>query len=110
MNRRARLVSISVKSKQRRVWFNCKGVSGDRILILVDFQGKELTERPDFYILTAKDWTEVVYRRHGDKIKSGEIIMEDNCPVWPKQGGYRGHSAPVSDVAEFKEIWEKILG
>jgi len=107
------MVRIQVKAKQGNVWPNCKGVFGDQILVFVDYYKKEPNERPDFYILTADDWVNVIETRFGEQIKSGELVLDEhNVPVWMnqiKQGQpYKGHSTSVKDVVKYKDQWEKI--
>lgn len=107
------MVRIQVKAKQGTAWPNCKGVYGDDILVFVDYYRKELNERPTFYILTADDWIDVIKTRFGDKLNSGEIVLDDhNVPVWVNQvrhgRPYRGHSASVKDVVKYQDQWNKI--
>ncbi|MHA1304694.1 MAG: hypothetical protein ACTSPI_13430 [Candidatus Heimdallarchaeaceae archaeon] len=100
---------IQVKSKQKRSWPGCRGVSGDDILVLVDYQKKDDVKRPDFYILTAEDWLQLLHENYQDKIDSGELVIgEDNCPLWVKNN-YYGHSLPAKEVTEHLEKWDKII-
>jgi len=108
-----RPIRIEAKGKQSKQWPNCKGIADrNSILVLVDFEGKADTDRPDFYILTADDWLEFVkaeIRKRPDK----KIQLDsDNCPIWTTQvkGGkpYRGIGVEVKDVVQHKEAWPKI--
>ncbi len=97
-------VLVEVKSKQGREWLNVKGIKGKkRIQILVDFKGKDLLERPDFYIIDESFW-----RKYLEKIKDKlkEIIETEDriIPVWPD--GYRGVVLRSEDVKKYKERWD----
>lgn len=47
-----RMIRVQVKAKQGREWPGVRGIYGKGIvLILVDYQNKTHTQRPDFYIL-----------------------------------------------------------
>jgi len=101
-------LKIQVKAKQKRAWPGCRGVSGDDILVLVDYEKKADGERPDYYILTSEDWTDLLVSNYQEKIDSGELVIdEDNCPIWANN--YKGHSLPAKQVTEHKEKWEKIF-
>ncbi len=97
-------VLVEVKSKQGREWPNIKGIKGEkRVQILVDFKGKSLLERPDFYIIDESFW-----RKYLEKIKNKlkEIIETEDriIPVWPD--GWKGVSLRPEDVEEYKERWD----
>ena len=56
-----RMYRIEVKAKQGPVWPNCRGIATeDTFLVFVDFAGKIDTMRPDFYVLTLRDWGAIV--------------------------------------------------
>lgn len=113
-----RLLRIEVKGKQGDQWPNCKGIPNDQsILVLVDFQGKSDTQRPDFYILTFSDWKALmdlcvaeVKRKNPNQAIT---IDKDYVIVWSKQVNsreqpYRGIGLRPKQVEKFKEQWEKI--
>ncbi len=55
-----KVILVEVKTKQGREWPAVKGVKGfNRIQILVDYEGKDPLERPDFYILD-KDFRKTI--------------------------------------------------
>ena len=55
------MVRIQVKAKQSSEWPAVSGLyRQEDILVLVDYQKKELDERPDFYILNLKDWRALI--------------------------------------------------
>jgi hypothetical protein len=61
-----RLARIEVKAKQGAEWPACRGISGkNAYLVFVDYFKKSLDERPDFYVLSAKEWNIVVHRLVG---------------------------------------------
>lgn len=109
---------IEVKGKQGDQWPNCKGISDNKsILVLVDFKGKEDTQRPDFYILTVSDWIDVVEQCIA-KVKEKnpkEVVYRDenNVAVFESQRNrsgkpYLGMGIRVKDIEAFKERWDKI--
>lgn len=73
-----RMIRIQVKAKQKRQWPALKGVSGTGIaLVLVDYERKQLQERPDFYVLVPADWRALVRRclvKTG-KVEDGKVIL-----------------------------------
>jgi len=86
------MLRIQVKGKQGKEWPWIKGISGkDILLVFVDFENKKENERPDFYILTAKDWERLL------KIEK------------KKQGHDRPDIKPEM-IKECKERWDKIKG
>jgi hypothetical protein len=104
----SKYLKIQVKSKQGNVWPGCKGVSDDDILVLVDYHKKNQLERPDYYILTAQDWLNLIHSNFSKQLETGELkITDGNIPLWVKHN-YRGHSLPKRQVEEYKEKWEKI--
>lgn len=108
-----RPIRIEAKGKQSSQWPNCKGIAdAHSILILVDFQGKRETTRPDFYILTVEDWLSFVKREIRRRSDKGIKLDDDNCPTWTiqiKNGKpYQGMGMTVNDVLKHKEAWDKI--
>ena len=109
---------IQVKTKIEREWPGIKGVKGDNILIFVDFQKRELTERADFYILNAEDWAnfqserlKFYEKKHGvDSFK----VRDDGVVIWPAKtegkSDFVGIGVLAENVSDFKEDWEKIFG
>ena len=104
-----RLSKVSVKTKQRYSWPNVRGIADENtLLVFVDFKGKGMTERPDFYVLNVDDWKKVA-----KKIKKGDprarIKKEDNTVFWPsspgKNDGWPASSVAVASVIEFKDKW-----
>ena len=109
------MLRIQVKTKFGKVWPNCKGVSGQNIaLFFVDFENKADSERPDFYILTPKDWKDLVTETLRRDISRGAAVIDDtNTPVWVKQTtksgrSYKGMSVKVSQISAYKERWDKV--
>ena len=109
------LLRIQVKAKQGKVWPNCKGIWGeDMVLVLVDFEGKQDTERPDFYVLTSGDWVTLVKTVQADRIATGEVIIgNQNQPVFVRNIDRKGRpcegmGVSVSQVKTHREAWDKI--
>ena len=83
------MLRIQVKGKQGKEWPLVKGISGkDIFLVFVDFENKKENERPDFYILTVKDW--------------GKLLGSEE-----KKQGPRPDIKPEM-IKEYKERWDKI--
>jgi hypothetical protein len=129
-----RMIRVQGKAKQNKVWPASKGVYGsDIILVLVDYQHKAATERPDFYILTPADWVQIVIDTLTDKgwrgpdgsgpgdwvrVVTGPLsdagkvndpvvkLSPEYIPTWPD--AFIGMSLTAKQVAPFKEAWEKI--
>ena len=111
------LLRIEVKGKQGKDWPNCKGIYGSNvILVLVDFAGKSELERPDFYILTVKDWVDFVEGEIEEMRARGKRVELDdrNVPVWldevNAQGQpYKGIGVRPEKIQRHKEKWDKII-
>ena len=55
---------VEVKAKQGREWPNCRGIYGAlAFLVFVDYAGRGNTDRPDFFVLTEKDWLRVLNKK-----------------------------------------------
>lgn len=102
----ARMLRISVKTKQSRVWPSVSGLyRADDFLVLVDMQGKAETERPDFYVLGLDDWEQLILqerqRRPAIRVdKQKRIIYPD---------GWKGLNIEPAMVVKAKERWDKIV-
>lgn len=112
----SKMLRIQVKGKQGAEWPNLKGISGkDIFLVLVDYFGKRIDERADFYILTPKDWMDYVksqvqfFRERGKKVE----IDKEGVPIWVDQikhgEPYRGIGIKAREVQKHREKWNKIL-
>lgn len=100
-------VLIEVKSKQGREWPGVKGIVGrSRLQIFVDFEGKGLYERPDFYIVDEGFWRDFTEKIR-NKLKT--IIVEEGriIHVWPDN--YKGTSLKAEDLMEYKEKWNILV-
>lgn len=109
-----KLLRLEVKGKQSSQWPNCKGIFGDNVvMVLVDFAGKTEQERPDFYVLSERDWLEFLHLEIDKRPEKKIIIDEHNVPIWTTQikngQPYRGIGVTVKDVAVHKEKWQKIF-
>jgi hypothetical protein len=88
MGEKGKLLRIEVKGKQGDQWPNCKGIPNEQsILVLVDFEKKEVTQRPDFYILTVSDWKELTERKLREGLKKnpdgwmGAYVNDENAKL-----------------------------
>lgn len=106
-----RLFRVSVKSKQKHQWPSVKGIwqDGD-LMVLADFEGKELNDRPDYYVLTVEDWKKIVRKLKKEKY-GAKIDKKTNTLYWEPWDGYdkvwKGCSVSVKDVHEYKDCWPK---
>jgi hypothetical protein len=103
------LFRVSVKAKTGNQWPKVSGIwaEGD-IIVFVDYKGKNLDERPDFYVLNVKNWKKVVSAIRKKK-NDGAKIDKENTLYWePWEGnskGWRGCSINVKDIEKYKECW-----
>jgi hypothetical protein len=109
---------IEVKNKQGSEWPNCIGINQiNSFIVFVDFQNLKDYERPIFYILTQKDWSELVKIKEAEynaKYPARRTFVENNVLILldevNKHGKpYRGCGIKPKDVERFKEDWNKIL-
>ena len=86
-------------------------------MVFVDYQNRELSERPDFFVLTDKDWRTVLERRVNDyKAKNPEqriTITKENVSIFEDQidhnnRPYKGIDIRAKDLTKYKESWDKI--
>lgn len=109
---------IEVKAKQKQKWPMVRGIGlGDSFLVLVDFKKQE-NERPDFYVLSAKEWLElagnhvaVYLKKHPRRTAH---LDELNCPVYPEEVDKhgkpsRGMTIAIDMVLPHKDAWRKIV-
>ncbi len=111
------LSRVEVKAKQGREWPNCQGISAqDSLIVFVDFAGKEDTERPDFYVLTAREWHAVATaardrylakhpERRAEVTEGGVLVLLDevNAAGIP----YRGVGVRPEHIPGHREAWDK---
>ena len=99
-------IRIEVKSKQGKEWPGIKGINDNQtLLIFVDFENKKDTERPDFYILNAKDWQEFLKNFVVKNPNLSELI-DNYIPKW--KDNYKGVGVKPKDIIQHKERWDKI--
>ncbi len=108
---------IEVKCKQGDDWPNCKGIdSSDAFLVFVDFAGKGETQRPDFYVLTYKDWLKLLKNKKKNCLKKSpnrKIEINNGCLYFLDQVNksgkpYAGCGVRPTDLEKHHEKWEKI--
>lgn len=102
---------IQVKAKQGREWPGVCGVYGDAIvLVLVDYEKKILSDRPDFYILRPKDWAAVMKSLliKTGRVAKGEVkITDENVPIW--RDNYVGTGIKPEHVLKYRDTWENLI-
>ena len=100
-----RLFCVEVKAKQGNEFPAVKGITGDSFLVFVDFKGKTAQERPDFYVLSSKDWENYIQQY---VLPEGSVTIDkNNCPTW--SDGFVGAGVKPSQINQHKEKWEKLL-
>lgn len=109
---------VEVKCKQGSYWPNCRGIGKvDPFIVFVDFEDKENTERPGFYVMTTKEWSTLVRKKKRQYLRKHpgrRVKIDDGCMVLldeikPKLNRpYRGCSVLVEDVKQYRDQWEKI--
>lgn len=99
------MMRIQVKAKQSTEWPAISGLyRAEDFLILVDFTGKSLIERPDFYVLDLNDWKTLVVEEQGHKPQVR--IDAKNRIVYPD--GWHGLNLKPAHVIKLIEKWEKL--
>ena len=100
-----RMLRIQVKAKQSREWPSISGLHrSDDFLVLVDFEGKGDTDRPDFYVLGLEGWKALV---HAEQQRQPSIAVDDQWRVtWPD--GWKGLNVMPGNVNAAKEQWGRI--
>jgi hypothetical protein len=87
-------------------WPGIKGINDKQaLLIFVDFENKKDTERPDFYILNAKDWQVFLKNFVINNPKLQELI-DGYIPLW--KDGYKGTGIKPNQIVQHKEKWNKL--
>ena len=72
---------------------------------MVDYRGKSLLERPDFYILDEGFWRKYI-EKIKNELKEVKETSDRIIPVWPD--GYEGVALKPEDVKEYRERWDII--
>jgi len=101
------MVRIQVKAKQSSEWPAVSGLYKEEdILVLVDYQKKEVDERPDFYILNLKDWKALI-EEEKDRIQGVHIDKSTWTITYPD--GWKGLNIIPAKVNNCRERWDKIV-
>jgi hypothetical protein len=101
------MVRIQVKAKQGSEWPAVSGLyRQEDILVLVDYQKKEVDERPDFYILNLKDWQALIEEER-DRIQGVHIEKSTWAITYPD--GWKGLNIKPAKVNTSRERWDKII-
>jgi hypothetical protein len=80
------------------------------VLVLVDFEKKSLSDRPDFYILRPRDWAALIKKLliTTGRVAKGEVkITDDNVPVW--RDSYVGTGIKPEHVLKFRDAWDNLI-
>jgi hypothetical protein len=108
LKRKDKTLTFEVRGKQSDTWPKCMGIeSDDRVMVFVDFKGKQDDERPDFYILIKEDWVDFLEREIIPKGRDEVIIDDHNIPRY-RGGTYIGTGVKQRMIAQHKEKWDKI--
>lgn len=85
-------------------------------MVFVDFAKKAENQRPDFYVLTYKEWLQLLknkqknyHKKHPDRrvdIRSGCLYFHDEVNKSGKH--YVGCGVSPTDLTNHLEKWEKI--
>jgi hypothetical protein len=101
------VLRVEVKSKQGREWPGVKGITrDDALIVFVDFFKKDSGERPDFYVLTFKDWKALVRQRYRECSPGSVELTSDFSLIW-NEGKYVGMGVRPDRIEKHKEAWEK---
>lgn len=101
------VLRVEVKSKQGPEWPGVKGISrDDAIIVFVDFAEKASLQRPDFYILTFKDWKALVRKKFREQPTGSVELNADFALVW-NDGKYVGMGIHPTHIKKHFEAWEK---
>ncbi len=100
---------VSVKSKTGNQWPKVGGIwQKYDLLVFVDFKGKELGEKPDFFVLNVKSW-KIVANKIIESKTDGAFLDSENTVSWepwkshPK--GWKGCAISRKQVEEYQEKW-----
>jgi len=108
------LFRVSVKSKQKQGWARVKGIwqKGD-LLVFVDYEGKLLSDSPDFYVVDLAGWKRVVKRVLKRKNDPRAKVDSENTIYWPGDEGeknsFTGCQITVKDISDFKGAWPNFI-
>jgi hypothetical protein len=101
------MVRIQVKAKQGLEWPAVSSLyRQEDILVLVDYQNKELDGRPDFYILNLNDWKALI-EEEKDRIQGVQIDKSTLTVTYPD--GWKGLNIVPVKVNNCRERWDKII-
>lgn len=103
---------VSVKSKRCSTWPRVKGIWKEcDLIVFVDFKGKSIDDKPDFYILNINQWKQLMKKIQ--KQKEGSMINKStNTIYWENEEGditWEGCQISVSQVREHKNKWPTSL-
>jgi hypothetical protein len=101
------LLRVEVKSKQGKEWPGVKGInSEDSMIVFVDFFQKAVEERPNFFILTFKDWKAFARKKVRESPVGTVVLTKDFTHIW-NNGNYTGVGVTPPQIAKHSEAWTK---
>ena len=105
------MLRVQVKAKQGREWPGVRGIhGGGMVLVLVDYEKKALSDRPDFYILRPKDWVTLIgklFIKTG-RVATGEMrITDEKVPIWRDK--FFGAGIRPEHVLKYRDAWEQLV-
>ena len=107
---KGKMLRIQVKAKQKREWPAIKGISrSSDIMILVDYENRKEMVRPDFYILSFKDWRDLLNTSlvKSGKVEAGHVSIDnESVPIWNE--GFKGIAVRPAQISKHLECWGKV--
>lgn len=104
------MLRVQVKAKQKRDWPACKGVCGNsNILVFVDYENKNLTQQPDFYVLTELDWKNFLQVELTESGRAQKWRCTWGADLVPRSdSGIVGITLRASQINVHRDRWDKI--
>ena len=108
-----KMLRVQVKAKQDVRWPLIQGVPDkNALLILVDYQYKQVGQRPDFYVITYKDWQSFIKHDLAEDVAGGRFRIQDGyLPIFVNSRGedsWKGIALYPENVDAYKERWDKL--
>lgn len=102
---------ISVKAKEDSSWPRVKGINKkNQYMVFVDLN---TDGDPSFYILSNRQWQNVLKKILPNRKEGGEIIngaIEWNWEVDGKKKKHRGSVLKIEDIERYKDNWSVLPG
>lgn len=102
------VLRVEVKSKQGKEWPGVKGIYLDEsVIVFVDFYNKDELERPDFFVLTVKDWKSFARKKLRESTPGFGTLNEQFILSW-NDGKYVGVGIKPPQIEKHREAWHKL--